>query len=477
MKTTVEPQEANHVKLLVEIDEAEFDRSLDAAFKKIAREVNIPGFRPGKVPRRILEARVGSGYARQQALNDSLPEYYVRALSEGNVDAISSPELNLTSGADSGPVVFEAVVEIRPTVRVPGYDGLQVTVPSPVATDEELTSQVDRMRNAFATLTLVDRQAHPGDSVTIEIEGSSDGEAIDGLTASDYVYEVGSGSVVPEMDEQLTGASAGDRLVFSAVVPGNDEQMIDFVVAVKAVNEKVMPEANDEWAASSSEFATLDELRADIARRMNLVKRVQANMAMRDETVKALVELVDGDIPDSLVEQELDRRLQDLNQRLAQQGADLNMYMQAMGQTRDDLVGPMRESAVEAVKADLALRSVAASESIQVSDEEIATEIDNLARRFNMKPKVARRNLEANFQMPLLIADIRKAKAVTWLTEHATAVDADGKQIDRALLEVAPNEFDDAEESAEVLGLDTDVDFDDHEGHDHAGHDHSGHNH
>ena len=333
------------------------------------------------------------------------------------------------------------------------------------------------MRNAFATLTLVDRQAHPGDSVTIEIEGSSDGEAIDGLTASDYVYEVGSGSVVPEMDEQLTGASAGDRLVFSAVVPGNDEQMIDFVVAVKAVNEKVMPEANDEWAASSSEFATLDELRADIARRMNLVKRVQANMAMRDETVKALVELVDGDIPDSLVEQELDRRLQDLNQRLAQQGADLNMYMQAMGQTRDDLVGPMRESAVEAVKADLALRSVAASESIQVSDEEIATEIDNLARRFNMKPKVARRNLEANFQMPLLIADIRKAKAVTWLTEHATAVDADGKQIDRALLEVAPNEFDDAEESAEVLGLDTDVDFDDHEGHDHAGHDHSGHNH
>ena len=208
MKTTVEPQEANHVKLLVEIDEAEFDRSLDAAFKKIAREVNIPGFRPGKVPRRILEARVGSGYARQQALNDSLPEYYVRALSEGNVDAISSPELNLTSGADSGPVVFEAVVEIRPTVRVPGYDGLQVTVPSPVATDEELTSQVDRMRNAFATLTLVDRQAHPGDSVTIEIEGSSDGEAIDGLTASDYVYEVGSGSVVPEMDEQLTGASA-----------------------------------------------------------------------------------------------------------------------------------------------------------------------------------------------------------------------------------------------------------------------------
>ena len=470
MKTTVEPQEANHVKLLVEIDEVEFDRSLDAAFKKIAREVNIPGFRQGKAPRRILESRVGVEYARQQALNDSLPEYYVRALAEANVDAISSPELNLTAGAESGPVIFEAVVEVRPTVRVPGYDGLQVTVPSPVASDDEITAQVDRMRNAFATLTLVDRQAHPGDSVTIDIEGSSDGEAIDGLTATDYVYEVGSGSVVPELDDQLTGASAGDRLEFNAQVPGNDEQRIDFVVVVKAVNEKVMPEANDEWASGASEFATIDELRGDIAKRMNLVKRVQANMAMRDETVKALVELVDGDVPDVLVEQELDRRLQDLNQRLAQQGADLNMYMQAMGQTRDDLVEPMRESAVESVKADLALRSVAAAEEIQVSEEEITTEIENLAKRFNMKAKVARRNLEANFQMPLLVADIRKAKAVTWLTEHATVVDTEGHSIDRALLEVSPTEFDDAEESAEMLGLDEEHD------HDHD-HDHEGHNH
>ena len=472
MKTTVEPQEANHVKLLVEIDEAEFDRSLDAAFKKIAREVNIPGFRPGKVPRRILEARVGSDYARQQALNDSLPEYYVRALAESNVDAISSPELNLTGGAESGPVIFEAVVEVRPTVRVPGYDGLQVTVPSPVATEAEITSQVDRMRNAFATLTLVDRQAHPGDSVTIDIEGSSDGESIDGLTASDYVYEVGSGSVVPEMDENLTGASAGDILTFDAHVPGNDEQQIDFVVTVKAVNEKVMPESNDEWAASASEFSTLAELRADIAKRMNLVKRVQANMAMRDETVKALVELVDGEVPDVLVEQELDRRLQDLNQRLAQQGADLNMYMQAMGQSRQDLVEPMREAATEAVKADLALRSVAASEEIQVSEEEITTEIENLAKRFNMKAKVARRNLEANFQMPLLMADIRKAKAVTWLTEHATVIDADGKTIERSLLEVAPGELDDADESAEILGLDADLHDHDHDHDDHEGHNH-----
>ncbi len=476
MKTTVEPQEANHVKLLVEIDEAEFDRSLDAAFKKIAREVNIPGFRPGKVPRRILENRVGSEYARQQALNDSLPEYYVRALSEANVDAISSPELNLTAGAESGPVIFEAVVEVRPTVRVPGYDGLQVTVPSPVASDDEITAQVDRMRNAFATLTVVDRQAHPGDSVTIDIEGSSDGEAIDGLTATDYVYEVGSGSVVPELDEQLTGSSAGDTLTFNAQVPGNDEQRIDFVVTVKAVNEKVMPDANDEWAAGASEFSTIDELRADIAKRMNLVKRVQANMAMRDETVKALVELVDGEVPDVLVEQELDRRLQDLNQRLAQQGADLNMYMQAMGQSREDLVEPMRESAVESVKADLALRSVAASEEIQVSEEEITTEIENLAKRFNMKAKVARRNLESNFQMPLLVADIRKAKAVTWLTEHATVIDAEGHTIDRALLEVSPAEFDDAEESAEMLGLDDHEGHDhDHDGHDHD--DHEGHNH
>jgi trigger factor len=475
MKTTVEPQEGNNVKLLVEVEEAEFERALDTAFKKIAREVHIPGFRPGKVPRRILEKRIGADYARGQALQDSLPEFYVQALVENDVDAISSPELKLVSGEESGPVSFEAVVEVRPTVRVPGYDGLQVTVPNPQATDEEIEAQVERMRGAFATLAIVDRQAHEGDNVTIDVAGTIDGDAVPGLTASDYLYEVGAGSVVPELDTNLVGASAGETLTFEAPIPGVDEEgaVIQFNVTVKAVNEKVLPDADDEWAASASEFSTVAELRADIAKRMTLVKRVQANMAMRDETVKALVELVDEEVPEALVNTEINRRLQDLANRLAQQNATIEMYLQATNQTEQMLIEEARPGAIESVKADLALRAVAEAEAIEVADSDIDDEIANLASRFKMKPKKVRTNLEKSFQMPVLKADIRKAKALTWLTEHATVVDADGHVIERSLLEVNPEEFAEAGESADVLGLDSDLDVHDHDhDHDHEGHDH-----
>ena len=498
MKSTVEPVEdssvtSSSVKLVVEVEEAEFEKALDAAFRKIAHEVRIPGFRPGKVPRRILEARVGSEYARGQALQESLPDFYVRALAENNVDAISSPELKLTSGEDAGPVAFEAVVEVRPTVRVPGYEGLQVTIPSPLASEDEITGQVDRMRGAFATLSEVDRPARVGDNVRIDVAGTHNGESVPGLTAEDYVYEVGANTVVAELDENLTGAKTGDELTFDAAVPGDDAAesgTIQLVVNIKAVNEKVLPEPNDEWAASSSEFTTIADLRGDIAKRMNMVKRVQANMAMRDEVIKALVELVDSEVPETLVNQEIERRMQELVNRLAQQGASLDMYLEATGQSQQDLIDGAREGADDAVKADLALRSVAESESVEVTDEDIATEVDNLARRFNMKPKQVRTNLERNYQLPVLKADIRKAKALTWLAEHATVVDLDGKPIERSLLEMKPSDLEEAGEHADALGLESSVDLDDdhddlddhavhagHAGHDHSGHDHTGHSH
>lgn len=473
MKTTVEPVEGaqNTVKLSVTIEEAEFERSIEAAFKKIAYEVNIPGFRRGKIPRRILEQRIGKEAARQQALQDSLPEFYVQALGEASVDAISAPELDLAEGAESGPITFHAVVEVRPTIRVPGYDGLAVTIPSPAASEEEIDAQVDRMRAGSAALTEVDRQAQPGDSVRIDITGTVNGEVIPGLVAQGYVYEVGSGGVVPELDDALTGASGGAALAFDAKVPGDDTaDPIHFDVTVEAVLERVLPDANDEWAAGASEFATIAELRADIAKRMSLVKRVQATMAMRDETVKALVELVGDDAPETLVNQEIERNLQDMAQRLAQQGASIEMYLAATGQTEEQLIAEARESADGNVKADLALRAVADAEGIDVSDDEVDVEIANLAKRFKMKPNQVRRNLERNYQMPVLVADIRKAKALTWLAEHATVVDPDGKTIDRTLLEVGPGDF--AEAGMDAPGVGDDLLHDHDHDHDHEGHDH-----
>ena len=465
MKTSVEPQEGNHVKLSVEIEEAEFEKSIDAAFRKIAHEVRLPGFRPGKAPRRVLERHVGKESARQQAIQDSLPDYYLQAVTDNDVDVIAPPELNITGGATEGPITFEATVEVRPTVRVPGYDGLQVTIPSPVASEPEIDAQIDRMRDAFAATTVVDRQAHPGDSVRINVRGMLDGEEVDGLHADGYVYEVGSGTVIPELDTNLIASSAGDVLEFTAPLPDHDHDEthdhgdLEMRVEVLEVIEKVRPEPTDEWASSASEFTTIADLRADIAKRMSLVKRVQASMALRDECVKALVELSDGgDPPGPLVNQEIDRRLQDLAQRLAQQNASIDDYLMATGRSPESLIDEARESGIEAVKADLALRSVAAAESIEVTDEEIEQEIANLAGRFKMKPNKVRKNLEKSFQMSVLRSDIRKAKAVTWVSERASIVDADGKAIDRALLEVTPNEFAEVDADEKIVGLESSVD-------------------
>ncbi len=475
MNTVVEALEGNNVKLTVEISEADFEPAIDAAFRKIGREVRIPGFRPGKTPRRILEQRVGRGYARQQAIQDGLPEFYVRAIVDNDVDVISQPELSLTGGTESGPITFEALVETRPKIRVPGYDGLQVTIPSPSPSEEEVTAQVDRMRNAFAVTATVDRQAHEGDQAVIDIEGSVNGEPVAGLVASDYTYDIGSGSVVSELDTNLLGSAAGQTLDFDAAVPGDDDaEQIHFVVTVKSVLERQLPEATDEWAASTSEFTSMEDLRADISKRMSLVKKVQANMAMRDETVKALIELVDVEAPESLVNSEIGRRIDDLAQRLSQQSATIENYLAATGQTEQQLIDDARSSAIDAVKADLALRAVVEGEAIEATDDDVTTEIKRLADRFKMKPAKVRSNLEKSFQIGILKMDISKAKALTWLTEHAAIVDADGKAVDRSILEVGPADYAMAGAEPPTLGVESNVDVDD----DFSDHDdHTGHNH
>ena len=261
MKSSVEPLEGNKVKLSVEVDEAEFDKAIDAAFRKIGRQTRIPGFRPGKAPRRLLEARFGAEVAREEALRDSLPDYYIKAVEDQAVDAIAAPEIEITGGQESGPVQFEAVVEVRPQVSVAGYQGLRATVPSPEVTDDEVSRQLDRLREQFGELREVARAARDADHVTIDLRGYRHSEQIEGLTADDFLYEVGSGAVVPGLDEQVRGAKPGDILKFNATPSGQEE--VSFQVLVKDVKEKVLPEVTDEWASEASEFDTVEALKDD----------------------------------------------------------------------------------------------------------------------------------------------------------------------------------------------------------------------
>lgn len=435
MQANVEPLEGNKVKLEVELEEQEVASAIDAAFKKIAHQVNIPGFRPGKAPRRLVEARVGIEAARAQALNDSVPEFYMQALQETNVDAITAPELKITSGEEEGPVTFEAEVEIRPVPTIPGYQGLQVTVPSPEPSDEEVDDQIERMRARYGELESVERPAQNGDFVTVDISGELEGEAVPGLTATDYSYEVGGGmqSLGPDFDTQIAGSKAGDILDFTSPVPPNDDE-VTFHVEIKEVNERQLPDLTDDWANEASEFETVAELRADIAGRMAEVRKTEIVNAVRANALEALAELVDDEIPDALVESEMTRQLRQLQYRFQSQGLELGQVLAMSGQSEEEFVAQLREGAIDAVRVDLALRSLATKEGIVETEEEVDAEVEALAKQFGQKAGRVRRDLERAEQMPAVRSDIRKAKAVTWLVEHVEIVDSEGKVIDRASL-------------------------------------------
>jgi trigger factor len=430
MKATVEPLEGNKVKLSVEIDEGEFEQALDAAFRKIAREVRIPGFRPGKAPRRLLEARMGKESARQEALRDALPGYYAQALKDAELDPIAPPDIDITAGEAEGAVAFDAVVEVRPQIDIPGYQGLRVTIPSPEVSDEDLTAQIDRLRNQSAELNSVDRPVQPGDVVTIDLNAGDD-------AYPDNTYEVGSGGVVPELDDQLQGAKVGDILSFEST-PAGSEQPVAFRVLVKDVKEKVLPEPTDEWAGEASEFDTLDELKDDLRNRLSMVKKLQAAMALRDEALRALVELVEDDVPEPLVNEELERRVHDLSHRLENQGATLAQYLEATGTSQETLLTDLRSDAVEAVKADLALRALAEAEQLDATEDDVDAEIARLAQQMNTRPERVRQQLERQEALPAVRSDVRKAKALEWLVSHVEVVDPEGRPIDRADLSPAP---------------------------------------
>jgi len=437
MRTSVEPLEGNKVKLSVEVEEHELEKAVDAAFRRLRGELRLPGFRPGKAPRRLIEARIGKDGLRQEALRDALPEFYAEALREGDIDAIGAPEIDITSGEAEGDLAFDAVVEVRPEITVPGYTGLRVEVPSPIVTDEEVETQVDRLRRSFGELDAVDRPARDGDHVTIDIRGSRDGEEIGGLTAEDYVYEVGTAAIVAELDGELNGGKVGDIREFTASVGDDSDGDVTFRVLVKDVKELVLPEVTDEWAQEASEFDTAQELRDDLRERITGLKKMQANMAIRDQTLEALNELVAEDPPAALVDGEVERRLHDLAHRLAHQGVNIGQYLEATGQSQEQLVESLRGASVAAVKSDLALRAVAASEHLEVTEADIDEEIARAAEEAERDPFEIRTQLERNDQMAAVRSDLKKAKALKWLVENVEVVDEDGNPIDRA--ELAPD--------------------------------------
>jgi trigger factor len=453
MQTTVEPLEENKVKLHVAVPADEFERALDAAFRKLAREVRIPGFRPGKAPRRLLEARLGTEAARRQALQDSLPDYYADAVVSEDVDPIAAPSIEITAGQEDGDVEFDAVVEVRPVVRLVGYDELTVSLPWRDVSDEDVDRQVDALRERSAELADSDLPLTDGDYATIDIRGSIDGEEVEGLVVTDFLYEVGSGNVVPSLDSQLHGTSPGAILEFTDALPDRFGELAGkeakFRVIVKESKKKVLPTTSDEWVTEVSEFETLAGRRDDIKRRRDLMARVQAQMAIRDRVLQSAADLVPVLPPEPLVEQELQQRVSDLLHQLQHRGVTIEQYLQATGRETQDFVTEMREGASRAVLADLALRAVVVQEAIEASDADVDAEVARLAERAKEKPERLRRDLERRGVLEAVRSEIARGKALEFLVEHASIVNEAGDAIDLSLPEEPPKPTD-TEESPEA---------------------------
>ncbi len=446
MKSTIEPLEGNKVKLSVEVDAAEFEVALDQAFRRIAREVRVPGFRPGKVPRRVLEARVGSTAARAEALREAIPGYYVEALKDNDVDAIAQPEIAVTAGEENGPVTFEATVEVRPSIVLEGYGGLQVVVPRMEVTDDDVDKALRRLRSADAALVDVDRPAVEGDVLTVDLKATrphdDHEETLDDV--QDYTYEIGDAAgFPPELDEQLKGATTGQDIhVVATMGEGDNASDITFDVKVKKVQEKDLPELTDAWVEESSDLTTVEALQAELRDRLGKGRATTAQAAMRQKILPELAKLVADDVvPEPLIAEEVQRQATELERNLRRQGVDLAQYMTAMG-GGETIIQQLRVQAVPSVKVDLALRAVADAEDLEVSEQELDEALVKLATELGQTPVELRRAFERNEGMQAVRSDVRKGKALDWLLDHVEVKDTEGNPVDRDALRAAELEQD-----------------------------------
>jgi len=440
MRATTSVLENNRVKLTVEVDDTEMTEAIDAAAAKLSKQVSIKGFRKGKVPKNVLMAHLGGPSAlRSEAIRDSIPDFYAHAVSDTMIDPIAQPDINITSGEEEGELVFEADVEVRPEVEITGQNELRVTIPSPVVTDDEVNAQVDRFRETDAVLKDVDRPIVTGDLVTMDVHVQQVATEEEPLDMSDFMYTVGSGSITEGVDELILGLKAGEELkVNGNVAPG---VVATFDLQLKKIQERELPELNDEWVQENTEWQSEEEMREAIFDQMRRRRVVEAQMSQRDAVLVALSNLVSEDVvPAALVDDETNERLHDLGHRLEQQKLNLETFLQVTNQNADQLLETLRADALRAVRIDLALRALVRQEGLEPTDEEIDEELATTAAAMKTTPENLRTNLRDTGRVITFRSEVAKMKASRWLNDHVTYVDPEGVEIDRTLLQTDQSE-------------------------------------
>lgn len=432
MLTTVEETDRHKVKVTVEVEPDRFGKDLDRAYRKVAQHVRIPGFRKGKVPRRVIDAQIGRDAVLGEFLEDSVPLYYREAIRDNELAPITDPDIDLEQIEEGKPLVFSATVEVRPRLRLEerDYKGIRVERPSSDVADAEVDEMLDRLRERFAELETASRPARRGDYVAIDLRATVHGQEILEATRPDYLYEVGSNEFVAKLDDELEAKRAGEILKFNAEL---DDRFADrageevsFQVLVKEVKGKRLPAADDAFARTASEFDTLAELRESLREQLRANKERAADASIRDEVLQRIVQTTDVDLPETLVDEETEHRVQHARERAESAGLTLERLLEMQGFDELRFRSDARAHALRAIKADLVLESVARQQEMEVSGEELAAEIAQLARALGRDSKEVARNLDRSGQVTTLAGDIIRSKALDFLVEHAEIVQQGG---------------------------------------------------
>ncbi len=420
MKSAVETVNPTRVKLTVEVPFDELKPSLDAAYRSISKQVTVPGFRKGHVPPRIIDQRIGRGAVIEEAVNEALPRFYMQAVEESAVRPLGQPTVDVTEVPDpakGGELKFTAEVDVRPELERPELDGIEVTVDDAEITDADVDERLDDLRQRFGTLVGVDRPVQAGDFVSLDISATIEGDEIDSV--SGISYEVGTGTMLEGMDDALLGLQAEETTTFTAPLAGGDKagQEAEVTVTVQSVKVRELPAADDDFAQLASEFDTLDELRDDLRTQVEQVKRVEQGMQARERLLDHLTEVVDVPVPDGIVAEEVNRHLE--------------------GEDRLEDTEHRAEVEVEARKAfqqQLLLDAIAEKVQVSVNQQELVEYIVASAQQYGMDPNAFAKAVDEAGQVPAMVSEVARRKALAVVLEKAVVKDASGREIDLSTL-------------------------------------------
>ncbi len=438
MKSVAEPLGPTRVKLLVEVPFDELQPNLDAAYKRIAQQVTIPGFRKGKVPSRIIDQRFGRAAVLEEAINEALPGLYSRAVDEAEVRPLGAPDVDVTELEDGQHLAFTVEVDVRPEITLPAWEGIELTVEDAVVDEQQVDAQLQQLRQRFGSLSTVERAAQAGDHIVLDlVANDDDGEPLENGQASGLTYEVGSGSMVEGLDDAVTGLSAGESATFETTLLGDAQGTPAQVeVTVTAVKQQQLPELDDEFAMMASEFDTLDELRDDVREQLLRMSRLGQALSARDKALEYLLDAVEVPVPEKVVAAQIDEHFAD-------------------GHGDDEHRAEVQQQAERSLKAQLVLDEIVTAGEVTVGQDELMEYLIQRAQQSRVSPQEYIDQVVQNDNVPAVVADVARGKALALVVERATVTDESGNVVDLSRLQedgtlLEPGAADDVDEVAEV---------------------------